>query len=221
MGNLSENSLSYYEKNKYYEIFSNAEDYPKKIDEKLIKYCKNKKVLDAGCGTGKFSDILINNALLYMGVDKSKHQINMACNKINNKYFIVSDLLNLNFNDNSFDIVISSWCLGTIPLEKRLNVLKELIRVCKENIILVENLKESEFELIREHNKDNITTDYLNFLNDNNFKLVDTVNTYFQFENLNLAKEVFNSIYNKKIANNIKSNVIEHKVGIYRLDVNK
>lgn len=220
MGNLNENSLAYYAHNNFYELFSVAEDYPKFIDKKLEEYGKNKRILDAGCGTGKYTKLLSNIGLFYIGVDKSPNQIEIASTKFNKELFKISDLNNLNFSDNYFDIAISCWCLGTIDIEKRKEVLKELKRVCSKSIFLVENLENSEFEIIRGHDKDNKTKKYLDFLYENNFKLLDTIDTYFEFDNLEIAKLTFKEIYNNNVADKINSKYINHKVGIFRLDVN-
>ena len=56
--NLLKDSKAYYEDNDYYEIFSVAEDGENKVANYLKDICKDKIVLDAGCGTGKFLNIL-------------------------------------------------------------------------------------------------------------------------------------------------------------------
>ena len=56
--NLLKDSKAYYEDNDYYEIFSIAEDGENKVGAYLEEICKDKIVLDAGCGTGKFLNIL-------------------------------------------------------------------------------------------------------------------------------------------------------------------
>lgn len=221
MGNLNENSKSYYQSNNFYEIFSLAEDFPGLVDFKLKEYTKNKTVLDAGCGTGKYSKSIISVSESYLGIDKSANQIDIARKKSDKEYFKVADLLEFDSKGKKFEIIISCWCLGTIEINKRMEVLKNLKSICTDSIILVENLENSEFEQIRYGNNNTKTIEYLSFLKNNNFKLVDEIDTYFQFSSLEAAKNVFRNIYNKNIANNIKSNKIKHRIGIFRLDVNK
>ena len=62
MKNLLKNSKAYYENNDFYEIFSQAEDGENKVVEYLKNICVDKIVLDAGCGTGKFLNILEENS---------------------------------------------------------------------------------------------------------------------------------------------------------------
>lgn len=219
MGNLNENSSAYYELNNFYETFSIAEDYPHFIDKKIIKYVKDKNVLDAGCGTGKFTNTIAKACKCYIGIDKSAKQISIANEKDLGQTFIVGDLSKLDVENNFFDITISSWCLGTIDLEKRKNVLSELKRVTKESIYLIENLESSEFEYIRGHDKDGTTKEYIEFLKNNGFKLIDEIDTYFDFISKDKAKEVFANIYNENVAGKVNNNIIKHKVGIFRMDL--
>lgn len=219
MGNLKENSRAYNDLNYYYELFSIAEDAPRFIDNKLENYVKNKVVLDAGCGTGKYTNTILKDCKSYVGIDKSEKQIEIAKNKFKNQTFIIKDLSTIDYEDNFFDIVISCWCLGTIDLEKRKYVLNELKRVCKETILLIENLEDSEFEIIRNHDKDKSTKKYIDFLKENGFELVDEIDTYFQFETCDIAKQVFEKIYNKEISEKISDNIIGHKVGFFRMDL--
>lgn len=215
MGNLNENSKAYHENNDYYEIFSQAEDYPRLIDKKIKKYLKNQSVLDAGCGTGKYASTIRRNCKKYLGIDKSKEQIRIAKEKIGDSFFKVEDLVSINYAPNSYDVVISCWCLGTITEDKRKVVLENLKSVSKDKIVLIENLCDSEFEIIRGHDKDGKTAKYNNWLEDNGFVLEETIDTYFMFENFDIAKETFETIYNKEIAEKVTSNVIGHKVGIF------
>lgn len=217
MGDLSENSKSYYDKNYWYEIFSMAEDFPKLINKFFNENIFTEKILDAGCGTGKFSNLFSNICNDYIGIDKSENQISIAKNK-NNLNYIVSDLSNIPLADKNVNISICPWVLGTIEEDKRNLVIEELKRVTKDRIILIENLENSEFEKIRNHDKDKSTHAYLEYLEDKNFKLIKKLNSYFLFDNIEIAKETFRNIYNDSISNNIKSNKIEHKIGIFVLE---
>ena len=106
MGNLNENSKAYHENNDYYEIFSQAEDYLRLIDKKIKKYVKNQSVLDAGCGTGKYSGTIRKICKKYLGIDKSEEQIRVAKEKIGDSFFKVEDLVSIDYSPNSFDVVI-------------------------------------------------------------------------------------------------------------------
>ena len=219
--NLLKESRAYYENNDYYEIFSIAEDGEGKVDNYLKELAVGKIVLDAGCGTGKFLPSLEKYADKYIGIDLSSEQLNKAKSKSqkDNSIFIKSNLADITLEDNSVDLIISTWVLGTIlDLDERSKCLDELKRVLKSGgqIILVENDLNSEFEEIRNRDKDSRTKNYNNWILSNNFVVDKRINTYFSFNSVSEAKKCFEIIYGQEIANKIKNREIEHKIIIFR-----
>ena len=200
--NLSEKSKNYYEENDIYEIFSIAEDYPNKIYEYLLPKIKGKIVLDL-----------------------SNEQLNIAKMKINSNdvEFICCSAENIPLPDNSIDVIISTWVLGTIlEIDRRNKVLDEMKRVLKKdgNIYLVENDIGGEFEEIR-NRYPNIkrTKDYNDWIECNNFKVENKFKTYFQFSDCKEAKSVFSNIWGADIGNKVRSNIIEQKIVIYTYEI--
>ena len=113
--NLLKNSNAYYKDNDYYEIFSIAEDGEQKVQEYLKELSKDKIVLDAGCGTGKFLPSIESVSKKYIGLDLSSDQLSKAKLKTKkNSLFINSSLEKIDLEDNSVDLIISTWVLGTI-----------------------------------------------------------------------------------------------------------
>ena len=219
--NLSEKSKNYYEENDIYEIFSIAEDYPNKIYKCLLPKIKNKVVLDLGCGTGKFMKKFYKEALKYYGLDLSNEQLKIAKNKVksNNVQFICCSAENIPLPENSIDVIISTWVLGTILEEDRRNkVLNEMKRVLKSDgsIYLVENDIGGEFEEIR-NRYPNIkrTKDYNDWIEYNKFKIESQFKTYFKFRDCKEAQDIFSNIWGADIGDKIKSNVIEQNIVIY------
>lgn len=99
-----------------------------------LKKIKNLKVLDAGCGPGRFTYILSSyHPKKIYGLDLSIRNIRIAKKvfKKKNIKFLQGNVLNLPFKKESFDFVYSSGVLHhTTNLKKGL---KELIRVVKKN----------------------------------------------------------------------------------------
>ncbi len=221
--NLIEKAKTNYGDIYYYELFSSALDYPNKILSELKKEVKNKIVLDAGCGSGKFLPVVSKLAKYYYGIDISSEQLFLANNKIINKEkvtLLCLDLCDISLEDNSIDIIYLSWVLGTIlDLDKRDRVLKELLRVLKPGgkILLIENNVDNEFEEIRGRTKDNRTKDYNKWVLSNNFKVFKQFNTYFKFNNTLEAKKVFDIIYGVKVASKVSSSKINHNIVIFEL----
>lgn len=218
--NLLQDSSAYYELNDYYEIFSKAEDGEKKIENYLRKEAKGKIVLDAGCGTGKFLNVLEHVSNKYIGVDLSFEQLvkAQAKKKKDSTNFINANLKDLMLADNSVDLIVSPWVLGTVlDNSERLECLKELKRVLKPGgkIILIENDEGSEFESLRNRDKDLRTRNYNNWILDNEFKVSEKFDTKFIFDNYIEAKKCFLEIYGGSIADKIKSETIEHKIILF------
>lgn len=221
MKGLFDLSKSYYEENKYYEIFSNAEDKPNHILNFLLKKVKNKNVLDIGCGTGKYSVEIIKHAKSLIGIDKSKNQLEIAKSKTTNKScFVCADAANLPFKNNTFDVIVSCWCVGTI-LDKKTQqkVINEAKRVLNKDgeIYFVENDIGEEFEQIRDRYP-NIekTKAYNDFLLLNGFTEIKKINTYFEFETIEDARQTFDRIWGSKTSEKITSKIIKHKVVIFK-----
>ena len=222
--NLLKDSKAYYEDNDYYELFSIAEDGENKVADYLKELSIDKVVLDAGCGTGKFLPIIENVAYKYIGIDLSNEQLIKAKDKSSgNSLFINSSLEKIELNNNSVDLIISTWVLGTITdIEERNRCLDELKRILKPNgkIILVENDVNSEFEEIRNRTSDSRTRDYNNWILSNGFIVDKRLETYFSFKSIDEAKKCFEVIYGKTISDKINDKKIEHKIIIFKYKKN-
>ncbi len=218
--NLLKDSSAYYENNDYYEIFSKAEDGESKVVNYLSKIAKDKIVLDAGCGTGKFLQILEDVSSKYIGIDLSFNQLVKAKIKSRkeNSIFVNTNLKDTMLCSDSIDLIVSPWVLGTITdLGDRELCLQDLKRVLKPGgkIILIENEEDSEFETLRGHDKDTRTKDYNNWILNNGFKVMERFNTYFKFDSKDEARKCFLEIYGVEVASRVKSELIEHKIVLF------
>lgn len=115
---------------KYYEIAKRSR---KLYEEHLFSFSRNKKVLEYGCGTGSYAIALSRMAESVYGVDISEVGIESARNKaekerLDNASFLVMDAEELQFTDNSFDVVCGTGILHHLNLDK---ALKEIKRVLK------------------------------------------------------------------------------------------
>ncbi len=96
------------------------------------------RVLDLGCGNGRFFEIFNDKKVDYTGVDFSERLIEIAKNKYPNGNFLVSSAFNLPFPDNLFDRVLCIAVLHHIPSkELRLKFLKEIKRIMKPKGMLI------------------------------------------------------------------------------------
>jgi len=117
------------------------------IDDYLVE---GDKVLDMGCGNGRYFNLMKDKEIDYFGVDNSKELIEIARDHYSDyrnvdqhndqpqAKFKVGDCLNLDFPDNYFDITYSFAVLHHIPTEKkRKQFLKEAERVLRPDSFFV------------------------------------------------------------------------------------
>jgi tRNA (uracil-5-)-methyltransferase TRM9 len=99
---------------------------------------EGEKVLDLGCGNGRWYQVFKEKKVDYFGIDNSEKLIEIAKENFPDAKFFVGDALNLPFSDNFFDKVYSIALLHHIPSEDfRIKVLKEAKRVLKPGGILI------------------------------------------------------------------------------------
>jgi ubiquinone/menaquinone biosynthesis C-methylase UbiE len=99
---------------------------------------EGEKVLDLGCGNGRWYKIFKEKKVDYFGIDNSEKLIEIAKGNFPGAKFFVGDALNLPFQDNFFDKVYSIALLHHIPsVEFRTKVLSEAKRVLKPGGILI------------------------------------------------------------------------------------
>lgn len=99
-----------------------------------------KRILDAGCGKGRFSDVLLKAGAEVVGLDFSDELLQETRN-INGGFFTQGSLTRLPFKDNSFDYVFSIEVLEHIPDTEL--AISELIRVLRNNgkILIIDKNK--------------------------------------------------------------------------------
>ena len=125
-----------------YSLFYNFQ--VKYYDESLSKVkseidlSQYKTILDIGCGTGALCYVLYKNGLKVIGVDAAEKMVEKSRENLkgtNIKILKVDPSQDLPFEDNSFDIVISSYVAHGLKPEARIELYKEAGRVAKEKVI--------------------------------------------------------------------------------------
>lgn len=70
---------------------------------------KGQRILDLGCGNGRLIDLLKNYEIEYLGCDICEPLLNYAkkqdLGKIKQAHFVFGDMMRLNFNKSSFDVI--------------------------------------------------------------------------------------------------------------------
>ena len=136
-----------YNKSEYKKIDSIQKKILYKILKSKIK--KNYKILDFGCGAGRFSDFFTKGLKAqYFGVDSSISLLKFKKEQKNQKFMHLTNFLNNQKYAKFFDVVFIFTVLGGIP-NKKINVTKEIIYKTIKNsgfLFFVELVKETTLE---------------------------------------------------------------------------
>lgn len=113
----------------------------KKLKESIELTSREPKILDFGCGDGLMTHCVkkfFAHAKLY-GVDPSAKSIQEARNNFSDITFLTNSTnsTNLDFYDNTFDLIFSAGTFHHIPFEMHNDYLAELMRICKPSGYLV------------------------------------------------------------------------------------
>ena len=131
--------LSIEQNKKVYNIiapfFSSSRTYLWDDLKPLGKFVKvGDKILDLGCGNGRLYQLFEKNQVNYTGVDQSEKLIQIAKGSVPQGNFFISDMCEVPFEDNEFDIVYAIASFHHLPnKDARIKCLKEIKRVLKND----------------------------------------------------------------------------------------
>jgi len=95
------------------------------LDEFTNLVPKGGKVLDVGCGAGiPTAKYLVNKGLKLTGIDISETMLKMARKNVPDAEFIQKDMTQLDFDDNTFDGIISVYALFHVPKQEHKKICK-------------------------------------------------------------------------------------------------
>ena len=120
-------------------------EHEKLIVESVIKQIKNPRILDIGCGIGRWAENLINQFDSYTGVDFSEGFIDYASKKFNdneNIKFYNNSILNLDkeiLNAN-FNFIICTGVLMYVNDSNIFNIFKAFRRITPEYVYIQESI---------------------------------------------------------------------------------
>jgi len=124
------NWVANYTENKTYDFIA-------EVIQNHVKLERGAKILDIGCGPGKWVRFFANKGFEVMGIDFSPLMIRLAERRIEGKYgklvkFHVMDVTNLNLPSNFYDLVNCITVLQHILNDKdQMKAVQEMVRVTK------------------------------------------------------------------------------------------
>lgn len=101
------------------------------VNEILSTIPKGGKVLDIGCGPGNFTQYIKTQDFEVEGIDISEKMLEIAKRKVPEGIFKQMDMRSLEYENNTFDFILSSFSLIHIPSNEVISTLKEWNRVLK------------------------------------------------------------------------------------------
>ncbi|GEM_PF-5993179 len=110
--------------------------FQKKAFQRMIKKIGDldgKNVLDVGCGTGRWSKMFRNSGAKVTGIDLSETRLENNKEKIAGVDFKCMSVTDLDFANETFDVVNSVTVLQHIPYKLKEQAIKEIVRVTKKN----------------------------------------------------------------------------------------
>lgn len=120
-----------------------------KFNNELEKFVSllpnNAHILDAGCGAGiPTAKFLVQHGIRVTGIDLSETMLNLARDNVPKASFIKMDMNNLQFDENTFDGIVSVYSLFHIPKKHHFSIFQKFFKILKPGGILLINTGISE-----------------------------------------------------------------------------
>lgn len=111
---------------------------------------ENIKVLDVGCGNGRYCEIFIDTCIKYVGIDIDKELIeeNITNNRYKNAFYECENIIKYNTKE-KFDIIILSLAFHEIDIKEQGLALMKMLKLLEKDgkiIILDPTLESDSFQ---------------------------------------------------------------------------
>lgn len=107
------------------------------IDTFLSYLPAEPKILDVGCGSGRFTPYFLSKNCKVEGIDLSEKMIEVATKRVPESVFKHMDMRTLDYPDNTFDGLFLGYSLIHIPSKEVETTLEEQHRVLKDGGIIL------------------------------------------------------------------------------------
>ena len=122
-------------------------DSPLSVIKSAMPNLSGLRILDVGCGDGKFAKLLTGEAASATGIDPNPAAVENARSLVPEAKFVVGSAESLPFGDSSFDVVIFVNALHHVPAHLMAAALRESSRVLTPGgyLIVIEPLAQGSF----------------------------------------------------------------------------
>lgn len=97
----------------------------------------NSQVLELGCGAGIPMTQILSEHFQVTGIDISSEQLSLARQNVPQAKFILSDMVNLEFENNYFDAVVAFYSMTHVPRDEHNQLLSNIYRMLKKGGLMV------------------------------------------------------------------------------------
>jgi ubiquinone/menaquinone biosynthesis C-methylase UbiE len=116
------------------------------LQELMQRLSPGAKVLDAGCGAGVPVTRRLSESFSVTGVDFSEAQIRLARRLVPRAQFVLQDITQLAFPDDSFDAICSYYAIIHIPRGEHSSILRNFHRMLRPSGLALLCLGASDLE---------------------------------------------------------------------------
>ncbi|GCD09301.1 MerR family transcriptional regulator [Clostridium tagluense] len=94
---------------------------------------KEVEILEIGVGTGNLANRFLSIGLHITGLDQSREMLNVAKEKFPKLKLRLGEFLKLPFENNTFDIIVSTYAFHHLNEEEKTVAIKEMLRILKND----------------------------------------------------------------------------------------
>lgn len=141
------------------------------------------KVLEIGVGTGNLAGRFLESDYDIIGIDQSREMLNVAKEKYPKLRLRLGDFLNIPYENNEFDVIVSTYAFHHLNEEEKIISIKEMLRVLKDNGRIVIGDLMFESDSVKENMMKNFTKDQIEEIEDEYYSKIEFLRDEFMKHN--------------------------------------